>query len=300
MKPGGGDLIVSQEFVRPNPGCGHDSPGKQYPSRTYTPQDFRPVCECLLQAIIPRHCESNRCYNNLYEAADESVVTLREQCGTYQGRNASFPLSKFRARPECGTEVDNVLVMTQRDYRPVCACIRSQEEFNHPASNDVIYRDGFGPHTIDVFLHVVVISKSSLRARRFNTKGDLESEFHHIVLQAAQTGIIFNIKSIDLTIDATWATGQHNEQMRKALHKGDNRDLNFYMIDELDNSEIGYAPIPKSTHTYCTPPPLGEVWKAERIGDPILDGCIVTTGTTQRTTSISMQRWIGTCKLATR
>ncbi|PHH66878.1 hypothetical protein CDD81_5230 [Ophiocordyceps australis] len=40
-------------------------------------------------------------------------------------------------------------------------------------------------------------------------------------------------------------------------------------------------------------------WMAERIGEPILDGCIIATGISPPNMAISMQRWIGTCDLIT-
>ncbi|PHH58564.1 hypothetical protein CDD81_5211 [Ophiocordyceps australis] len=297
LSPGIKDIVIARAFLPSNPGCGHESRRK---TRTYTSNDFRPVCDCLIPALVPRHCDSTRCYTELFEAADKSILTLREQCGTYQGKDVSIPMSSLQSQPTCGAQHGDTLVLNEDDYRDVCNCIRSSYDKAYPASDRVISGHMLSEHYIDVFLHIIVLSKSSLRAKRYKRKGELESEFRHLVQPLAETGIKFVVKSIDLTVDATWAMGKNNEAMRKALHKGDNRDLNFYMIDTLNGMDRDFAPLTRTLKTYCTPPSMSDVWKSERIGDPILDGCIVTTGVTQHTTSMALQRWIGTCKLETK
>ncbi|PHH70589.1 hypothetical protein CDD82_7032 [Ophiocordyceps australis] len=281
MRPGVTTKLVADKFVRANPSCGISVNHVRY----YREEDFRPICNCLLQASIPRHCDSNRCWRDLYQGANESVLTLRNECATYDYGDISFQWTSFLRPPQCGTKLHNMLVLHEHEWRPVCSCITSDYDAVYPATQKVMRQDSFGQHIIDVFLHVV-----------YYDKGEIEGEFRHIISDVTAEGIIFIIKSIDLTIDGTWAVGRENEAMRKALHKGDNRDLNFYMIDDVpyDNTDR-IAPLTGLNSMYCTPPPFSTAWGSERLGDPIIDGCIIGTGVYKADMADVFQRWLGTC-----
>lgn len=80
--------------------------------------------------------------------------------------------------------------------------------------------------------------------------------------------------------------------MRQALHTGDDRDLNWYMIDQLKGD---YWPVKWQTKVYCMPPPASPGWLAEDLGDSFRDGCVMATGAESFHSLLAMQRWVGLC-----
>ncbi|PHH66661.1 hypothetical protein CDD81_6498 [Ophiocordyceps australis] len=272
--------ISTINFRRLHPRCGRVV-GHRY---QFSAAEFRPVCNCIEDASLPRHCDSISCYGELLLMADSSAHTLRQRCLSRELEGSSpvtVSLSHFSSQPQCGSSAPGDMVrFSPEEYHPVCQCIVADEASSHiwPASEEAGSVDNVGLIYIDVFLHVVVKSLKSLRAEKFKQRGKTEDEFNYLLTPIMHKGIKFVIKSMDLTVDAFWASGRDNKIMRQTLHKGDNRDLNFYMVDELSADSKTIEPINSNTKVYCSPPPNSAAWREEQIGEPVLDGCIISVG----------------------
>ncbi|PHH60554.1 hypothetical protein CDD81_1559 [Ophiocordyceps australis] len=149
---------------------------------------------------------------------------------------------------------------------------------------------------ISVFIHFVIPNDTNLE--EFSQPGVIEDRFHDMIQSFKDTDILFNIKEVQIVIHEEWAAGRDNKVMRQTLYKGDNRDLNFYMIGQVDSDARIVAPIDPVTGAYCTPPFQSDTWITEQIGDIHQDGCIYSTSSTMNYEAVQgvTYYWAGLCR----
>ncbi|KAH8131560.1 hypothetical protein FP744_10001997 [Trichoderma asperellum] len=93
---------------------------------------------------------------------------------------------------------------------------------------------------IDVYMHVVAMSEDPKEGNLSDQ--DVTNQFQVLKTDFEPTGIVFNLKSIDRTINNTWANNADLKRMWYYLRNGSYHDLNLWFIPTL--KEYGYCTIP--------------------------------------------------------
>ncbi|PHH67699.1 hypothetical protein CDD82_1199 [Ophiocordyceps australis] len=269
---------------------------------------FRPVCECLIERHKEQsNCDSMPCYKDFVAMSNNSIETFRINCKKYPSYFSSEEgviVSKdhFPTPPTCGTPVQNgdAYMFHHGEYHPVCDCLNSRLAAYWPWSDYVISRqDNYRLITLNVFLHVILSSKTAFEeyATAEFVQELAQAVFAQIVAPFNHTLIKFNVITTEVVVNNIWASGYDNENMRRGLHLGDSRDLNFYLISDIGPYGARAAPLEAKKGIYCTPPPESLLWEIENIGDVALDGCIfsVPSEAAMNRTSLEVQRWMGAC-----
>ncbi|KAK1252483.1 hypothetical protein MKX08_003670 [Trichoderma sp. CBMAI-0020] len=98
---------------------------------------------------------------------------------------------------------------------------------------------------VNVYMHIVA-SSEDLHDGNLSDQ-DVLNQFQVLKTDFEPTGIIFNLKSIDRTFNATWANNTDLRRMWYHVRNGSYSDLNLWFIPELEH--YGYCTIPTTGDT---------------------------------------------------
>ncbi|KAH6607238.1 hypothetical protein Trco_003551 [Trichoderma cornu-damae] len=123
-------------------------------------------------------------------------------------------------------------------------------------------RRDFQEIQVNVYMHVVAPSRNEPDG--YLSDEALERQFQVLKTDYEPTGIFFNLKSIDKTVNATWASNTDLKSMWHSLHNGSYSDLNLWFIPTLGD------------YGFCTLPAVGR----GSLGQALLeDGCTIRSDT---------------------
>ncbi|KAM0254913.1 hypothetical protein ACHAQJ_006285 [Trichoderma viride] len=114
---------------------------------------------------------------------------------------------------------------------------------------------------INVYMHVVARAQDPKEG--YLSDQDLNNQLQVLNTDYAPTGISFDLKSIDRTINTTWANNTDLKRMWYVLRNGSYNDLNLWFVPTLDQ------------YGYCTLPATGETLSYAYLED----GCTIRSDT---------------------
>jgi len=94
---------------------------------------------------------------------------------------------------------------------------------------------------VDVYFHVVAASTSP--SDGYIPASQIQAQLQVLRDTFAPSGIVFNYKGVDYTVNPTWAVDGDELAMKKALRKGSYRTLNVYFQKMIGNN-YGYCYFP--------------------------------------------------------
>lgn len=156
---------VQERLLLPSRQCGSRV---SWTAIGFSTSDFGPVCSCVLAAAVPKHCDSIPCHHELLQMSDSSVTQLRKSCmWNYFSEARTIPLKDVKFTPTCGTASGGLLHVSPAEAAPVCECMTADgvNDYTRPESTDVMRGDVDHVIQVDVFVHVVVRSMQSARAK---------------------------------------------------------------------------------------------------------------------------------------
>ncbi|KAL7926728.1 hypothetical protein ACQKWADRAFT_328387 [Trichoderma austrokoningii] len=98
---------------------------------------------------------------------------------------------------------------------------------------------------INVYMHIVASSQDPGDGNLSDQ--DVTNQFQVLKTDFEPTGIMFNLKSIDRTVNATWANNTDLGRMWYYLRNGSYSDLNLWFIPTLE--QYGYCTVPATGDT---------------------------------------------------
>ncbi|PHH91397.1 hypothetical protein CDD83_652 [Cordyceps sp. RAO-2017] len=202
-------------------------------------------------------------------------------------RNASFPFFIT-----CGTVSSDSWLITMKEYLHVCHCAVEYDAPPRQVRTIDVFADADDklPIVIDVFIHAISASRDGPMARKFHNKAELETEFRRAAAFYKPAMIAFRLKSVDLTVNAIWASGNDSDGMRQSLYAGGTRDLNLYYLEAPDLERA--VDTVNATLVFCSFP-FSSWWAYLSLSDPEHDGCLVPMRATPGLLAAAMQYWIG-------
>ncbi|KAK8043845.1 Metalloprotease [Apiospora phragmitis] len=113
----------------------------------------------------------------------------------------------------------------------------AQEAESLAAANETMFLQA----TVNVYFHVIATSQSAsggyLSASSLSRQLDIMNE------RFAPYGFAFTQAGADWTVNSAWARDGSELTMKRSLRKGTYRDLNMYLLADMDY--LGYAYLPK-------------------------------------------------------
>ncbi|KAG6010172.1 hypothetical protein E4U21_007649 [Claviceps maximensis] len=124
---------------------------------------------------------------------------------------------------------------------------------------------GMGGIVVNVYIHVVARDRTV--AGGYISRSTVQKQMQVLRETYAPTGISFVYKDTSWTVNPSWATDNDEEGMKRTLRRGSYRDLNLYLLRELNG--------PPGTLGYCNFP-AGGVTPSSHLF--YLDGCNIHVG----------------------